>query len=601
MSGICGIFSWQNEDENIQNNIARMVNAIRYRGRGGQTLFCDKHIALSHLKTYCVKNRVETAVSISPTWFANPNWHEDQAVSIAIDGAVYNKDDKQIGSGASVATTFAQAKGKFAQQLDGHFSLALWDKQERALWLARDGLGTKPLYYCHLPQEGLTLFASEAKAILAHPAVAPQLDPEALSTFLSFGLVPSPFSIFANIHKVFPGEVIKIDQQGRLEKKRFWAIPAYRPIYNDLATWATTVRDNVIDTVAKHIGHEREFGVFLSGGLDSTLLVAILKLLGVNKIQTFTVDFHPALKRGHQMADLFWARQVAGHYETEHQEFVFTPDHDPQMLLPCIIKQFDEPTITPNAYSKYFLAQMAAQKGIRVCLSGSGSEVNFERPLPKKWGKLQKDVPSGRTEDIVFHLRTRLFTPEVQQKLLCQPVDARAVGLEAVGHYVRSLQTDVPVERVSGTSFRMLIADKGIPVQNQLAAMHGIDIRFPLYDAKLLDFMSHVPNQYKGFGDASLWKAIMLKAFENDLPQGVLEREIIGYPSYYWNNGEVKGMQDRYLSPASLAKTGLFNEAMVKQIMANDAVSQRKSAGKQTWGLFMIQAWHEQYIGRNGG
>ena len=591
MSGICGIFSWQNDDEVMQNNIAKMVDAIRYRGRGGQTLFCAQRIALSQLQTHCTAQG-QTAVS------PNPNWYEDPSVSIALDGAIYNKADRngEDNIGTIIAARFAATKGGFAKQLYGHFCLALWDKQAQALWLARDGLGVKPLYYCHLPEKGLTLFASEAKAILAHPAITPQVNQDALSAFLSFGLVSSPLSIFDQIYKVFPGEVIKIDSHGQLEKKRFWAIPPYRPVHDDLATWAPAVREKVINTVAKHIGDEREFGVFLSGGLDSTLLVSILKILGVNRIHTFTVDFDPQVKRGHPMKDLLWARRVAQIYETEHQEFVFTPEHNPQTLLPYIAQHFDEPTITPNAYSKYFLAQMVAKKGIKVCLSGSGSEVNFERPLPKKWAKLQKAIPSDDTAEIVLFLRTRLFTPETQQKLLRCPVDAHAIGLNAVRHYVRSLQTDVPVERVSGTSFRMLIADKGIPVQNQLAAMHGLDLRFPLYDADLLNFMSHVPNQYKGFGDASLWKAIMLKAFENDLPKGVLQREIIGYPSYYWNNGEVNGLRDTYLSAEAVEQTGLFNIDTVKEIMANDAVSKRKSAGKQTWGLLMLQAWHKQYI-----
>lgn len=594
MSGICGIFNWQNHDEQAHTHLNKMMTAIAHRGRDAHTRFSANRINLGHL---------QTAAFPESSGGANPTWYEDEIVCVALDGVIFNGkelftgEQTEQGSAATVAVCFAQhPPQQFPKALDGPFALAVWDKQQQTLWLARDGFGSKPLYYCHLPDKGLTLFASEPKGILAHPAVVADLDEAALSTFLSFGLIPSPLSGFAHIYKVFPGEVVKIDKQGALCQRRFWHIPPYRPVFDDLEAWAPAVREKVIETFAKHIAAEKTFGVFLSGGLDSTLIVALLKILGISDIHTFTLDFDPSVKRGHPMEDLHWARQVAQIYGTKHQEFIIDGYHDPQKILPDIIKLFDEPTITPNAYSKYFLAKMAADKGLRSCLSGSGSEVNFERPLPKKWGKLQKMVPSGRTEDIVLHLRTRLFTPEMQQKLLQNPVDARQIGLEAVCQYVRSVRTDVPVERVSGTSFRMLIADKGIPVQDRLAAMHGIEIRYPLYDPQLLDFMSHVPNSYKGFGDATLWKAIMLKAFENDLPEGVLQREIIGYPSYYWTNGEVQAMQERLLSDAALEEVGLFKAEAVREFMADDAVSKRKSAGKKTWGLMMLQAWYQEYL-----
>lgn len=603
MSGICGIFSLANPGQASSENLRKMMEALRHRGTAAQRLFVDDSagIAIGHLFTPGFSSLEEEML---------PAWHEDENYIVALDGAVFNPGEflssptdraGQEQSTAAVATHLREHAEAFPEKLDGNFALAVWDKKHRELWLARDPLGARPLYYAYSPGQKLLLFASELKGIMAHPAATPQLSREGLTAYLTFGYIPAPLSSFKEVYKIFPGEVLKIEAGGQPRLRQYWNIPPYRPLPGDIEWFASRLREQVVQSVAKHIGNIQRLGVFLSGGIDSTIVLGVLKMLGIPERHTFTLGFYTQPEKSHLNVDLYWAGQTAQQYATCHHPIVIEAGHDPGGLLPHIFRQFDEPMLTPNAYSKYFLSEAARQAGIHACLTGSNVGPLLERPTRKQIEKLyQKVGQQASVEELVLYQRTKLFSFQEQSELLAEPItENREMAFSVIARYGQGLESDDVCDLIFAIPTRMQGTEKSLTVVDRTAALNGVEVRHPFYNSRLLQFANGIPPQFKGSESESMNKAVLKQAFADLLPQEIAQREPAGYPSYYWTNGEVEALKQHLLSPAALKRSGLLRPDTVQKIIEEDKTSTRKSAGKRTWGLLVLQAWYELYINRN--
>jgi asparagine synthase (glutamine-hydrolysing) len=602
MSGICGIFS-VHQTSLVSHDILRpMMDAIGHRGRAARRSFVDEAagIAIGHVFAPTFQGSPEDAT---------PNWHEDAGHVVTFDGSIFNATELIPGDRAhlyphracgAVVEHLRQSPSAFPERLDGHFGLAVWDKTQRELWLVRDAPGAKPLYYHHVPGSGLVVFASELKGLFAHPAISRQVNRDGLTAYLTFGYLPAPLSIIDGIHKVYAGEVLKFDSRRQLTARRYWDIPRFQPQDASLEEMAEQTREHVIQTVAKHARGAQRVGVFLSGGVDSTVVLGILKLLGVPDIHTFTLGFQHDASKTQLTEDLYWAELTARTFGSQHHPLAVPVHHDPNAALPDILRMFDDPMLTPNCYAKSLLADMAVSAGVDSCMSGSCAGPCFQQRTPKKIRKvLEAIAPDASREEMVLEDRMALFSFKEQTRLLAAPhPDPRLVTLGVIQRFAEDVRADGIGDYVNGTLLRMQ-AEKSLGVQDRAAILKGVELRHPFHDAKLIRFANTIPASYKGSQSEEMNKKVLTAAFKDMLPEEIITRKKTGFPSYYWTNGEVDALKARLLSPEGVERVGLFRPDAVRTILEEDAMSTKKSAGKKTWGLLVIHAWFELHINRN--
>jgi len=600
MSGICGIYSYRNPALASRQTLTGMLDAIGHRGSVARRTFVDERagIAIGHVFAPAFLASEDAAL---------PKWHEDENYVATLDGSIFNAADFGPSSGryqdresGAAIEHLRQSPSTFPEKLDGHFGLAVWDRARRELWLARDVPGCRPLYYSHLADKGLVVFASELKGILAHPAVERRVGREALTAYLTFGYLPAPLGIIDNTHKMFPGEVLRFDQTGDMTERLYWQIPPYDVQQGDLEELAKQTREQVIRAVEKHAAGARRVGVYLSGGADSTIVLGVLKLLGVPEVHTFTMGFRTDPGKEHLSEDLYWAEQAARAFGSIHHPIVIDRRHDPRALLPHALRQFDEPTLTPNCYSKFLLAEAARREGVDSCMSGSCAGPCFQQPSIKHIRKMHAAAGDGASrEELILFNRTKLFSFDQQQELLVDAEPrAREIALGIIQRFAQGVEAPSFGDFMNGTLVRMQ-AEKSIGVQDRASIVNGVELRHPFHDAALLRFANTIPPRFKGSESDDMQKAVLLAAFKDMMPEGITSREKTGFPSYYWTNGEVDDLKQQLLSPAALERVGLFRPEAVQAILDADKVSTKKSAGQRTWGVLVMQAWFERYINRN--
>ena len=596
MSGICGIYSPRQPALAGSEHVDRMLDAIGHRGPALRRTFVDPAagIAIGHAFAPEFHEPCERPA---------PHWYEDGALVATLDGAVFGdapSEGTESRDVAQVVESFRADGARFPAGLEGPFSLALWNGAERALYLAREALGTRPLYAAHDPVRGLVVFASELKGVLAHPAIERTVDPRAITAYLSFGYVPAPLSMIAGVEKVFPGDVIQIGPEACLTRRAFWNHPPFEVGTDDLDALAAETRRQVIGSVARHVNGARRVGVYLSGGVDSTLVLAVLGLLGVSERSTFTFGLQVGSAKPRHTEDLHWAARVAQSFATAHHPVLIGVDDDPHRILPRLLRHMDEPMVTPNVYAKSCLAEAARRVGIDSCLSGSGCGMIFQRFSRDKLDKFSLHAGDGASADEIYLSARNGFVPCADQAALLEPaIDARETALEIIRRYRSGVVSDDLSDVIHTTILRFQGAEKSLSAQERGAVLNGVWLRHPFHDAALLRFANTVPAKYKGSETRDMLKVVLKRAFDDVLPADVAERPRIGPPSYYWTRGEVEPLVSRLLSPAGLRRTGLLREGGVRRVLESDRSSDRKSAGKRTWGLLALQAWYELYILRS--
>lgn len=594
MSGICGIYSPRLPSRASPEILERMLRAIVHRGTAGSSAFVDRERGIALGCTRRAETRERPSI---------PDSVDGERVGV-LDGELLDLDGRRSGeaprreAGGSSVQTLNLDSDRELERLSGHFAWAIWDKGAHSLWLLRDALGTKPLYYAHCADDGLLLFASEPKGILAHPSCRRSVDREALSAFLTFGYVPAPLSIFDGIRKVFPGEILKLDAWGRLTHRQYWKMPRHEPREADLETLAARTREHVLSRFEAYVHSDKRVGLFLSGGVDSTIALGILKLLGVPELHTFTLGFRTDPRLPWLAADLDFAQRVADRFGSVHHPIVLEAGHDPSPRLPLIWRQFDEPMVTPNVYSKYLLSEAARRCGVSLCLSGLGVENLFAVVDPRRIERLRTKVGARASDlDLMIERYNRFIPIAAQSELLADcPSDPRDVAVRILERYSHDVEADWIGDRMVVVMMRMMIAEKSTTVVDRTSVLNDVEVLHPFRDTELMRLSRMIPASLKGRDSGTTKKAVLKRAFEDVLPPEVAQREKRGFPSYYWTNGEIDALKRRLLSTAALERTGLFREDAVRRILAADASSSAKSAGKPTWGLLMTQAWHRLHI-----
>ncbi|MFM2129784.1 MAG: hypothetical protein RL477_1330, partial [Pseudomonadota bacterium] len=380
MCGIAGLFDMTRGQPAgaLEHSVRLMTDTLTHRGPDGSGVFADEAggIALGHRRL--------AILDLSDAG-AQPMASADGRFVASFNGEIYNFADiarelPGFGTsrrGHSDTEVLVEACARFgveafARRAVGMFAFALWDRRERVLTLVRDRLGIKPLYWARVGR--MILFGSEIKAILAHPAFRPELDRDALAAYLRLGYVPAPHSIYRNLSKLRPGHILRVGLDGNVREDKFWDLRAIAgrgaDADMDAAEAVDLLEERLTDAVRLRMIADVPLGAFLSGGIDSSTVVALMQKIASGPVKTFTIGFGEA-----DFNEADHARAVARHLGTEHTELTVTPE-DARAVIPQLPGMYDEPFADASAIPTFLLSQLT-RRHVTVALSGDGGDENF--------------------------------------------------------------------------------------------------------------------------------------------------------------------------------------------------------------------------------
>jgi asparagine synthase (glutamine-hydrolysing) len=631
MCGICGIAATKDGPPVSADILGRMCREIIHRGPDDEGLFVEPRLGLG--------NRRLSIIDVEGGH--QPLSNEDGTIWIAYNGEAYNflevRDEllarghvfKTRSDTETIVHAYEEWKEDFIHRFRGMFAFALWDKRENRLLLVRDRIGIKPLYYTLNP-DGTLIFGSELKAILAHPGVRRELDIEALDAFLTLEYVPAPFSIFKNIFKLPAGSMLTYEE-GRIAIRKYWDIepdphPADSPKRSP-ASYEDELYALLKESVKLRLISDVPLGAFLSGGIDSSTIVGLMRELGANPLRTFSIGFKDA-----SYNELEHARRIAERFETAHEEFILEP-HALE-LTETLIRHLDEPLGDFSIFPTYLVSKMARSR-VKVALSGDGGDELFAgyehyqaqklsrflpvaagakaarfatsrlRPAERKkgaWNKLRRFAQGFDNEKNFRHLRWMMFLSEDAKGGLYS-ASFRA-GLSGLG----SLRERKPFgeiyarldgfDRTTGELYldlKTYLVDNIMVKVDRMSMAVSLEAREPLLDHKLVEFAFRLPGKLKLHGLATKW--LFKKTMERLLPKDTIYRRKEGFsiPIKHWLRVELRDLMEHYLGESRIAAGGLFQPAAVRRMM--DAhVQGRENYSHQLWALLIFEMWREKYL-----
>ena len=613
-----------------KSQAASMIAAIRHRGPDDTGIFAEDSVSLGVARLSVID--IETG--------HQPIHNEDQTVHVVMNGEIYNYQELRdelvrqghhfyTGSDTEVIVHLYEEHGeRLAGVLRGMFAIALWDRRRRRLLLVRDRLGVKPLYYYLGPDR--LVFGSELKALLA-AAIPRDIDPQAVDDYLTHGYVPGPTSIFQNVSKLPAAQWLSCEQDGRIQQKRYWDVLDHQwddehQAARDPGSRGAAFWELLKESVRYRLVSDVPLGVLLSGGIDSTAIVAALREVTSQSIKTFTVGFQES-----SYDESAIARMTANHFGTQHHEFVAQPDC-PEIVSEYL-KYLDEPYGESSAIPIYYVAKMASQE-ITVAVGGDGgdelmggynhyfasrlmaryrqwpglfsrrlvpwavkalpvshSRASFENRA-KRFVSAVDDSPERAQlrwlEVISDESKERLYGPALADYPNRQPASRFTAALFERG---RSL---TPLTRLMYLDQQLYLCDGILTKVDRMTMAHSLESRGPFLDHKLVEFSLRLPDSCKIRG----WnrKYLLKKLLKGKVPRAVLSQKKMGFviPLAQWLNGPLKELLCDSLSEDSLRRSGFFDPKAVQQLV-QEHLAKRRDHSKALWGILVFTLWLDRY------
>ena len=632
MCGIAGYLNFDPQRPVEEALLVAMTRQIAHRGPDDQGIYINNNLGLAH-RRLSILDLTSAGHQPMPT--------ADGRYWIAYNGEVYNFPElrKELAADGypfrsrtdtEVILALYQKMGKsFLSRLEGMYAFAIWDTVEKELFLARDPLGIKPLYYFHDDQH--FAFASEMKALLALPFVPRELDPEGVQNFFAHGHSTAPVSICRHIRKLLPGHSLAVND-GKLQEANFW----HPQIAPDRSHDSKSLRQQKADAleellfraIESHLISDVPVGVFLSGGLDSSAMVALMSRLGHRQIKTFSVGFD-ASKHFSELDD---ARIVAKHFRTDHHEMVLT---EKELLagIKQLVYHFDEPFGDPAAFPTYFVSQLAA-KHVKVCLSGEGGDELFggyRRYLTERYGGLYRMLPgmisnrlipavvgkvprSRRLKQLIRTVNINdpsvrqanwqmVFTDEMRHQLFADSIfDSHAD--QGVYESFRRYRCPKGTDGMSGVLYadtRAWLADRYLEKADKMSMAHGLESRVPFLDKAVVEFAFRLPIDDKvklnlKRKGRSL-KRLLGLVLEDLLPRAILDKPKHGFavPLDPWFRGELSDFVADILFDQRTRQRGYFDMKMIEKLF-NDHKTGKEVRSNHLWLLILFELWHRRFL-----
>jgi asparagine synthase (glutamine-hydrolysing) len=616
--------------------IYAMNALVAHRGPDDEGYWVDQAagVALGHRRLSIIDLRPEGR---------QPMMNEDGTIQIVYNGEIYNyralraeleAKGHRFSSRTDTETIvhlYEEEGIDVMRRLNGIFAFALWDARRRRLLLARDHLGVKPLYWSEVP-EGI-VFASELKALLPFPEIPRRLDPVAVHQHLSYIWAASPHTMFEGVKKLEPGYRLVVEE-GRVRRHdSYYDLPYHGTRQNgSRADREQQVRYRLAQAIERQMMSDVPLGAFLSGGVDSTAIVALMRRVSGERIRCYTIDF------GEEQADenphdLPWARLVATHLDVDLQQIRVKPDVVD--FTERMVYMLDEPQADPACINVHLICEQARADGYKVLLSGAGGDdifAGYRRhvalSLERYWAWLPHAVRraiarrartmhipsrlSRRTQKYLFYadrpsderlMSYFLWTPDdVLQDLFCGDLRAALSGYDPLEPLRRSLER-IPGEpnalnRMLYLEGKHFLADHNLNYTDKMSMAHGIEVRVPLLDVDLVDYVAGLPASDKLDGTRS--KAIFKDAIRPYLPTalaGVLTRPKTGFgaPLRRWIRADLREMVRDVLSEKRLAARGLFDPPSVQRLIVQNE-RYEVDASYVIFGLMCIEMWMRNFI-----
>jgi asparagine synthase (glutamine-hydrolysing) len=623
MCGIAGIFEYQHRNRVSADLLRFMTDVIQHRGPDDAGAFLRGPIALG----------MRRLSIIDLQGGKQPLANETGEVTLVFNGEIYNFRSLQnqltkrghvlqTASDTEVIVHLYEEQGEeCVHWLRGMFGFALWDAQRERLLLARDRLGIKPLYYADV--NGTLIFGSEIKSILQHPAISAELDSDALSNFLSLKYVPSPQTMFRGIHALPPGFLLTCDRNG-VRLRRYWDLSFSFQTSASEAECAEQLEALLRESVLLHLQSDVPFGAFLSGGLDSSTIVALMSDYLPQPVDTFSVGFDGL---GTEISETHYARLVADHFGTRHHEVVISAT-DFLDRAETVIWHLDQPVADLACFANMMLAESASQH-VKMVLTGEGGDELFAgyaryagerfRPLAHllpAWAgdtfvhassllpglrrpKLALNALMERDEAARLLHWFPLFSAREKAKLLSDAMMWERSALTSAervfaGH-LRSADSDVPLNRMLYVDTKLWLPDDLLARGDKMSMAASIEARVPLLDHKVVEFAASLPPHLK---IRKLTRKFLLKKVAAKLiPQEIIHRKKQGFPIpiAVWFRGEAKQFVSDLLSRDTLNRRGLFNADYVQEILQQH-LRGNADRGAQLWSLVLFELWQRQFL-----
>ena len=618
MCGIAG-FSWNNSEL-----IMKMIGCIAHRGPDQHGVYTNDSISLGHRRL--------SIIDLSEHG-RQPMSNEDGTVWVTYNGEIYNfrelretleakghtfrsRTDTEV-----IVHAYEEYGPECVQRFNGMFAFALWDDNKKELILVRDRLGIKPLYY--YLNGGKLIFASEIKAILQAPDVEPKINPQALYYYIGYEFVPSPNTILRHISKLLPGHYLSY-KNGKVELTEYWDTQ-FRSEDHLPDYYETKIRDLLTDSVRKRLVSDVPLGVFLSGGLDSSAVVALMSRCGVEPIQTFSLGYEDTT-----FSELDYARIIAKRFNTQHRELIIDP------VTPELIEEavwhLDEP-MTDLSTIPFYLICKKAREYVTVCLSGEGGDevlVGYDRfkaskanayynllpdwirrkgiaPLvnalpdqPQKKGLfniMRRFVQGGLLPDEAGHMRWQYFgRPEYDNDLFTKEIlsEISTLPFEPIQRHVKRCNSNNRLDREIYVDLKFTMPDSVLMKVDKMSMAHALEVRVPFLDYRFVELCATIPGNLKLKGFTT--KAIFRSAMKGIVPDEILYRGKQGYslPIKNWLRQELREYMIELLTSSPLMKD-VFNINYIHRLI-REHLEYRQNHNHILWALINLAIWHQIFV-----
>jgi len=560
-----------------------------------------------------------------------PIYNDDRSLVVVFNGEIYNFQELRAGLAARghrfrsegdtevILHLYEEHGIDLVHRLRGMFALAIWDRRDRKLVLARDRVGKKPLYYAQTAT-GL-VFGSELKALLRHPGVRRTIDYQALDHYLTFQYVPAPWSILEQVRKLPPASVL-VYRDEQVSVSEYWRLDYQRKTEMSRPEAVEHVRGLVREATAIRLTSERPLGAFLSGGIDSSLVVAAMAEASPQPIKTFSIGFDDA---GYDERE--YARLVSQHFGTEHHELVMDPD--PVATLAAVGDAYDEPFADSSAVPSLEVARLTRQH-VTVALTGDGGDESFGgytryaynaavervpvtlrsglarggRLLPARGdsrrpvGRMRRIMVSSAGDAGARYLAVMSYFDEPGKRALYLPRMAAALSPTASTDLMRSwwdasAAPDV-VDRMLDVDVRSYLPGDLLMKVDIATMRHSLEARAPLLDQRVMEFGASLPSSWKVHGRST--KVLLKEAARGWLPDAVLDRPKMGFgvPVARWLREDLREPARDLLTDRTAVERGLFDPANVRRLL--DEHDAGVDHGPRIWALLMLEQWHRRWL-----
>lgn len=619
MCGICGFTSIPDNTDPYEL-LVRMTDSIVHRGPDEDGVFHRDRIALG----------MRRLSIIDLDGGSQPIFNEDGSVCVVQNGEIYNYRElrSQLESRGHVFKSHCDTEVlvhlyeeygvDFVDHINGMFAIAIWDIRRQRLVVVRDRLGVKPLYYSIVEGKHV-VFGSEIKCLLQHPAVRTDLDHQAVYNYFTLGYIPAPRSVYRDIKKLPPASRL-IVENGTIKTDQYWRLPEHVDYLTDREEAIEELRELLSDAVRLRMISDVPLGAFLSGGVDSSIVVALMAQQSSRPVKTFFIDFDDE-----RFSERDYARAVATQYGTEHHELTVRPDAIG--ILDDVVDHFDEPFADSSAIPTWYVSKITREY-VTVALAGDGGDESFggynryERILNRQPRQRLRRAIRPLTDAVARLLPRRapgkryirsiglpnseyysVATAEHQARQLLSREFLSTVE-HPVTTEVNGIVSDMeslhdPLAPYSRFDLRWYLPDDILTKVDRMSMAHSLEVRGPLLDFRVIELAARMPASWK-INDVDR-KLILKDAFRRDLPDKILKPRKRGFsvPMSDWIRGELRPFFESVLSSDDFGLPGVldFREA---RILLDEHLSSVRDWSVELWRIAAFCRWHQRSVGKSG-